>query len=258
VLIVNNSPDDRELDSLRSCKVKVLESKKNLGFGGGCNLGIQYLATKNSQDLIWLLNPDTYFPKDIPHNYWQLVEDIWLRHQDLSLLGTLIETPHGELWFAQGLFKRSSGAITVTKTLDVSTLSQVKLIDSDWISGCSLMINLKKFDTIPYFDESFFLYYEDVDFCLRYASSGHLMALSSELKIIHQPSSITDKNKYNKFFHSSFSYLFILQKYVGKIVFYKCLFKFCLNMMFQLICEPQIGRAKYDGLISFLKKNLCK
>ncbi|AFY36953.1 glycosyl transferase family 2 [[Leptolyngbya] sp. PCC 7376] len=251
IFIINNSPEDEAIFKLQSSRVKILEPNMNLGFGGGCNFGISHIASQDPQAVIWLLNPDTYFPKQPQKQYWKLINQIWQENSQLSILGTLIETPIGNIWFSQGFFNKHTGRI-----IDVQELmpSDNGLVETDWISGCSLMINLEKFKNCPYFDEAFFLYYEDSDFCLRYRALGHQLAVSSELKIIHQPSSITNKNQYAKLFHSSFSYLYFLQRHTSQLVFLICLSKFFLNTVFKLITQPQIGRAKYDGLISFIKK----
>jgi N-acetylglucosaminyl-diphospho-decaprenol L-rhamnosyltransferase len=253
VLIVNNSPEDQDIINLQSDNIQVLQAGKNLGFGGGCNLGIQYLAAQDHQAIIWLLNPDTYFPTETPDHYWNVLENIWLQQQKLAILGTTIVTPDGNPWFTKGLFNPKTGESKDLKLFNQDE-NPDQLVASDWISGCSLMLNLSRFAEIPHFDESFFLYYEDVDFCLRYRALGYAIALCPSLKIIHQASSITNANQYNKFFHSSFSYLYFLKKHVSYFVFARCLLKFLINMLIKLVLQPDIGRAKYDGLIAFIKK----
>lgn len=257
VIIVNNSPDDQNIHQLSSGKIEVLNNTDNNGFGAGCNLGIKYIATQDRESIIWLLNPDAYFPANNPTNYWEVIEKIWQRWPEISIMGTLIKTPSHDLWFARGTFNASIGRVKGLSHLD-GNLKPNEMFPSDWVSGCSLMINLKNFPQIPYFDESFFLYYEDVDFCLRYQRLNHQIALYSGLQVIHQESSITNKNQYQKIFHSSFSYFYFLQKYTSKLVFLLCLTKFIFNIILNLFSNREVSRAKYDGLISFMNKVVFK
>ena len=251
IIIVNNSPEDNEVFQLNSSRITILNPKINLGFGGGCNFGIRHIASQDPQAIIWLLNPDTYFPQEHQKQYWKSIKQLWQENSQLSILGTLVETPKGDIWFAQGFFNKKTGQVIEIQEYISSNYS---VSNSDWVTGCSLMLDLSKFEEVPYFDETYFLYYEDTDFCLRYRDLGHQIAVSHELKIIHEPSSITNKNQYKKLFHSSFSYLYFLRRHTNKFVLLICLMKFCLNTALKLVTQPRIGRAKYDGLSSFLKK----
>ncbi|MGB2925257.1 MAG: hypothetical protein WBB82_08150, partial [Limnothrix sp.] len=220
----------------------IIDSDLNLGFGKACNLGIKTIAKRDPQGIIWLLNPDTYFPKSCQKDYWTFVQNLWKKHSSISLLGTTIYTDQDEIWFSRGIFKENKGSIQ----------SQSKpcpdMADSDWISGCSLMLNLLKFETLPYFDPNFFLYYEDFDFCIRYKSQGHKIAITNQLSIVHKVSEITDRNISKKIYHSSYSYLMALYRHTNLFVFIFYLVRFILNACALLILRPVIGKAKFKGL----------
>lgn len=55
----------------------------------------------------------------------------------------------------------------------------------DWLAGMFLLVNRKLFEKLKGFDESFYLYYEDVDFSLRSWSIGYKVKLCSSAVIIH-------------------------------------------------------------------------
>jgi GT2 family glycosyltransferase len=76
-----------------------------------------------------------------------------------------------------------------------------------------MLLNLKNFSACPCFDDAFFLYYEDFDFCRRYAQQGHRIGVTSQIQITHAPSSITRRNLPLKLEHSTYSYLVVLQRY---------------------------------------------
>ncbi len=81
------------------------------------------------------------------------------------------------------------------------------------MTGCSLILNLAQFSQCPEFDRDYFLYYEDFDFCRRYAAQGHAIAVTAQIQVIHQPSAITSRAPALKVKHSTYSYLLALEKH---------------------------------------------
>ncbi len=254
VVIVNNSPQDLSLQQLKG--VTIIEAKDNLGFGGGCNLGLNWIYERDKKAIAkgsaprcaWLLNPDTY----LPANTLEKVPQCFARNPQLSLLGTVIYTENGDIWFAGGRFLPHLGAIFSAPSLLAEHPATEELIPCDWISGCSLLINLDRFSSCPQFDPAYFLYYEDFDFCRRYVSQGHELAITRELAIIHQPSSITNRNIAKKIEHSTYSYLLTLQKYTNPVIFLLRFLRLSLHGFLILPLKPQVSFGKLAGISSYL------
>ena len=188
LLIVNNSPKDMTINQLKSDSVLIIESLTNLGFGSACNLGLNWVYSQDPYGIVWMINPDAHLLK----NSVEKVMDFCNEHPKISIAGTIIYTEGDTIWFAGGIFIPKTGDIISKEYLDTSP--DTKYIESEWVSGCSLIVNLKNFQSCPEFDPIYFLYYEDFDFCKRYANQGHLVVVASQISIVHQPSSITNKN----------------------------------------------------------------
>lgn len=247
LLIINNSPDDPTLEQLSCETLQIFDAKTNLGFGNACNLGLNWIYAQDPHALVWIINPDTY----LPENTLEKVPAFFEVHSDLSIVGTLIYTPTQEIWFAGGCFVRSLGAILSSDLL--SSQPQNHYVICDWVSGCSLLINLRHFQECPQFDPVYFLYYEDFDFCRRYASQGHQIAITSQLAIIHEPSSITNRNIASKLKHSTFSYLLTLERYTNKVTFLLRFLRLTLHTLLLLPLKPKAASGKLAGLASYLK-----
>lgn len=252
IIIVNNSPNDHALQELKDDRILILEAKANLGFGKACNLGLNWIYAQDPNAIAWLLNPDTYLPDNTLEKVPGLFEAC-----PVSILGTLIYTPTGEVWFAGGQFIPNQGAILSTNLL--GSHSGTTCVSCDWVSGCSLLINLQHFPECPQFDPAYFLYYEDFDFCRRYATMGHQIAITSQLSIVHQPSSITDRNIVKKFQHSTYSYLLTLERYTKKEVFLWRFLRLTLHALNLLVLKPQTAFGKLTGVLSYLRgvKHTC-
>ena len=252
VVIVNNSPQDQVIQQLEGETVTIIEAKDNLGFGQGCNLGLNWIYARDRKAIAWLLNPDTF----LPDNTLEKVPQCFARHSQLSLLGTLIYTENGNIWSAGGRFIRYLGEIDSPPNLLTKYPETEELIPCDWIGGCSLLINLRHFSSCPQFDPAYFLYYEDFDFCRRYVSQGHQLAITRELAIIHEPSSVTNQNIAKKLQHSTYSYLLTLQKYTNPVIFLLRFLRVSLVALLILPFKPQVSFGKLAGISSYLKSRM--
>lgn len=248
IIIVNNSPEDKSIQHLKTDKVVILESGENLGFGKACNLGLNWIYQQNQKAIVWLINPDAYL---LPEAL-KTVPVLFQNHPELSILGTIIYTTNNEIWFAGGEFSQQNGAI-IPKTIDRQN-SQIPYLKTDWVSGCSLLINLQKFPICPQFDPEYFLYYEDFDFCQRYAIQGYLIAITNQIGVVHQPSAITGKNAFLKFQHSTYSYLLTLERYTSKIVLILRFIRLLLNAIYLIPLKPKVALGKLTGISLYLRR----
>ncbi|NJP08902.1 MAG: glycosyltransferase family 2 protein [Leptolyngbyaceae cyanobacterium RU_5_1] len=244
-VIINNSPDDRLLQTLKEDSILVLEAGDNLGFGGGCNLGLNWVYAQDKEAIAWLINPDATFPEGALE---QAINFCTL-HPYLSIIGTIVEEPGGNIWFAGGEFNPENGRIIAENSFSNSTDDY---IETSWITGCSLLLNLKKFPSCPQFDPDFFLYYEDFDFCRRYAQQGHTVAVTNQIRVIHQPSSITSRNPSLKFEHSTYSYLLALTKHTRRTVVLYRLGRILFHALRASLVEPEKAIAIIKGVFSYV------
>ena len=243
LIIVNNSPEDLEIYQLQSDSTKIIDAKANLGFGKACNLGLQWIYKQDPQAIAWLINPDAYLDRDNldPASFF---ED----HPHISILGTAVYDSEGKITSAGGEFiygKAALKTITAFRDLDRDYFA------TDWVSGCSLLINLANFNECPLFCDRYFLYYEDLDFCLRYGQQGHQIAVTPKLKVWHDTSSISDRNLYWKYKHITHSYLIHVEKYGTAAVFLLTNMRMILNTVRLLLFKPQQGLGKLVGFCDY-------
>ncbi len=249
VIIVNNSPTDQEIYNLENDSINIIEANNNLGFGKACNLGLHWVKERDNEAIIWLINPDAYFNSDV----FEAIA-FFENHPQISILGTTIYDSQGEITSAGGTFNAVTGALSVVTSLpeDISK----DYIKTDWISGCSLLINLANFTECPNFDPRYFLYYEDLDFCLRYGQQGHQIAITHLIKVIHDTSSISDRNIRKKYQYITQSYLIHIEKYGSLPVFVLTNIRMSLNTIRLILCRPQQGIGKLIGIYNYWQARL--
>ena len=242
ILIVNNSPEDRSLDAFSTefAHCTILETGENLGFGRACNRAIAWVADRDPGAIVWLINPDAWLPAGTIAAARSL-----LSQADWAILGTAIDQPDGRPEFRGGRFDRRSGLI---EPMTQEAPTDPKIQPTDWVSGCSLLINLAAFRVLPQFDRRFFLYYEDFEFCRRYARQGYSVAIAPSLRVIHATSTVTGRQPERKLRWSIGGYLLALAIHGSRWALVYRLARILISAIAQWPQHPARSRAKLQGL----------
>jgi N-acetylglucosaminyl-diphospho-decaprenol L-rhamnosyltransferase len=248
LIIVNNSPDDAAIHHLKTDNIIIIESEENLGFGRGCNLGLNQIYAQDPQASVWIINPDAY----LIDNSLKRVKQLLSTYSEISILGTIVSEPTGKIWFSGGEFLPKNGAI-IAKETPLSDLEK-PYAHTQWVTGCSLLINLKQFPDCPQFDPDYFLYYEDCDFCLRYGKQGHIVAIAQQIKVMHKPSSITNRNINLKIQHTIYSYLLTLEKHASHLVLFYRLVRISLSALISLPFQRKIATSEIKGVLQYCER----
>jgi GT2 family glycosyltransferase len=123
---------------------------------------------------------------------------------------------------------------------------------TDWVSGCSLILNLAAFPDCPQFDPAFFLYYEDFDLCRRAVAQGLAIALAPAIRVYHRPSSITGRDPERHRLWSVHSYLLALAKHAPRRVWLARLGRMILSTVAEVPRAPRLARVKAQAIARHL------
>ncbi len=247
VIIVNNSPEDTGVDRFQPQAI-ILNADRNLGFGVGCNIGLNWVYRKDPNAIAWIINPDT----QLTDNALDKVGGWFDKYPDIAIAGTVIYENDGAIWFAGGDFEPKTGTIAVRR----QSKTETDCDRCDWISGCSLLLNFSNFPTCPQFDPAYFLYYEDFDLCRRYATLGYKIAIAPNIGIIHSPSRIANRNLGDKFKYSTHGYLLALHRYAHPAAFYWRLMRLLARALTLLPFKTAIGLGKLAGVVRYGQRSI--
>jgi len=153
---------------------KLFELKENYGFAGANNVGLNYASTFQ-YDYILLLNNDTLLIND---SYKFLIESAEENSRVGIVGGKALDFDRNKVVSAGGKINWLKGCgndILTSKVLS-------KKCYVDFVSGCFMLIRRELLDNIGYMNDEYFLYYEDVDYCLRAHQKGW--------KIVYQPNGL--------------------------------------------------------------------
>lgn len=186
VVVVDNGSQDNSVGLIEKNypSIDVIKNKKNLGFATACNQGIKK-AFSHGADAILLLNNDTIVDQDFLSKMAEALDG-----EKVGIVGSKIYY-HDEpkkIWFAGGryIWWRASGQHKFWMKDEKDNLEGVK--DSDFITGCSLLIRKEVFEDIGYLYEPYFLTVEDLDFSILAKKAGWKIKVALDSKIWHKVS----------------------------------------------------------------------
>ena len=190
IILVDNESDNKKVKNFKyRNEIKIIQNKKNEGFSKANNIGIDY-ALKNNYDYTILINNDTIVEKN-------LIEVLLKTAQakNFSVVQPLILNYNGkEIWNAGGRINYFFGNFITRKKVGNSLNSSHEL--TEWLTGCCCLFKTKIFKEIGKLDESFFAYYEDVDFSLRLKKHGYKIGFTSKTHVYHYESFSSISNNY--------------------------------------------------------------
>jgi hypothetical protein len=179
-------------------RVRLIESPVNGGFGAGNNVGIRAgLPGGARPDYVYLLNSDAFpAPGAIA-----ALRDHLQAHPEAGLAGSHIHGPEGDAHLTAFRFPSPAGEFEaqvrfgpVTRALSRHVIAPplpAATTRVDWLAGASLMIRQEVIEGIGGFDETFFLYFEETDLCLRAARAGWQTHYVVESRVAHIGSAST-------------------------------------------------------------------
>jgi hypothetical protein len=194
VVVDNHSADDTvALVKTHQPTVELIVNAANRGFAAACNQGIRASAG----DLILLLNPDAQL---LPSTLARLVSYV-RGHPAVGIVGPTLRSSSGALQrdvSATGLFPSFRQAL-----FEYTRLSRVYpnsrwhrgYFLTDWdrvtnrpvamVQGACFLFRRALLDDVGYFDERFFLYFEETDFCRKASDVGWEVHYVGEAAAIH-------------------------------------------------------------------------
>ncbi len=235
-------------------KIEIIQFTENRGYPAALNAGIR-AALATDPDYFFALNNDVIVPSDVIKALVNVMED----HPTIGISTPLV-VYHDKPEIIQSLGDKAYPLMPVPIRFGLNDHDQEKyhkIQKFDYVFGCALFIRKEVFETIGLFDASYFMQYEDGDFCRRARDYGWEIARVGTTKILHKVSLSIKKQKplmifyqarnraiffrrYKHGIHPVFTFLFLLAGSFAELV------KFILRKSPELI-TPYL-RGSISGL----------
>jgi N-acetylglucosaminyl-diphospho-decaprenol L-rhamnosyltransferase len=212
VVVDNGSGDDSvaQLDATITRRtwspwVRLVALEHNRGFAAGCNAAIGgAFSGREVPAHVLLLNPDTRVRPGAIRALVRFLE----HHPEVGIAGSRLEDPDGtpqrsafRFFTVLGEFEGGARSGPITRILRRHVIAPPvsdTACQTDWVAGASMLVRRQVFERIGLLDEGYFLYFEEVDFCLRAHRAGFSCWYVPESRVVHlvgQSSGITDPKR---------------------------------------------------------------
>lgn len=172
--------------------IDVIDGEINGGFSYGNNIAIEHLQKKISPDYFWLVNPDTLPRPDSLSILMRALND----DPKAGIAGSGLEDedgtgqisafnfpkPFGDFvnMLGMGFIERIFPSYVVAQELHEGDAQSV-----DWVAGASMLIKKDVVERIGLMDDNYFLYFEEVDYCLMAYRAGFIHYVVPQSRVLH-------------------------------------------------------------------------
>lgn len=197
VVVDNGSQNPFVAPKKTKLPVTVLRSESNQGFTGGNNVGIHHAIERSNSDYVLLLNNDTQVSKD----FLQKMYDWLLKRPEYGMVCPKIYfskdrefhqqsyTPDQKgkvLWYAGGSIDWQHMTAFHRGVDEVDRNQFANQTDSDFCTGCCVLIKREVLEKIGFLDADYFLYFEDVDLSMKARSFSYKIGYTDDAHIWHE------------------------------------------------------------------------
>ena len=237
IIIVENSNDIELKEKVESLypNLQCILSPKNLGYAKGNNLGLSKIKTK----FALIINPDAYLDKDALKNFVISAKKI----ENFCIIAPYVQEKKDE----DKLKKYKSN----------------KILEVDSVKGFAMFLKMDEFQDTGFFDENFFIYFEEIDLCKRLRKKNKKIFLDPNIKIFHAGGSSHDKEINNQmelsrnwhwmwssfyFYKKNYNYFYAFFKMIGKFV--SAIFKIMLFTLMFNKNKRNIYYQRFSGILN--------
>jgi N-acetylglucosaminyl-diphospho-decaprenol L-rhamnosyltransferase len=204
IIVVDNDSTDGSAQAVLNAfsGVSVIEAPNN-GYGAGANIGI----AATSAEFLLILNPDTIVPPAAVHHLYTYLEN----HPDVAIAAPRIRYPNGSIQSSRRRFPAR-----LTPVFESTSLARLwpqnhwvrryYMVDTDesesrivdWVVGACLMVRRAAIESAGSFDETFWMYCEETEWCWRLRRRGWKVAYVPDAEIVHHEGASSSQNIFKR------------------------------------------------------------
>ncbi len=235
IIVIENSYDENLKVKLENefSNVECILSEKNLGYAKGNNLGISKVKTKYAL----IINPDAEVQDISINNFFLTAKNI----PEFAIIAPYIQE---------------------VKDTEVKKIEK-GVFEVKSVKGFAMFLNLKQFKNIGFFDENFFIYFEEIDLCKRLIKDNKKIFLDTNIRILHDggashENSINYEMEKSRNWHWMWSSFYFHKKHYGYVfalfkIFPKFISSIIKTIFFKIIFnnkKKDIYYCRFSGILN--------
>ncbi len=158
IIVIENSNDEKLKEEIHSKyqNVECILSKENLGYGAGNNLGLSRVQTRYAL----IVNPDVTLNTDTVNKFFLSINNL----EDFGIVAPISQNEK-------------------YNNFNINDDKEIKEVDN--VKGFAMFLNMKTLKQINFFDDNFFLYFEEIDLCRRLKKNNSKIFIDPTIKVSH-------------------------------------------------------------------------
>jgi GT2 family glycosyltransferase len=190
--VVDNASTDGSADHLAALgsDVTLIRHHVNAGWAGGNNVGVAR-ALGDGHDFIMLLNNDAVPRPDTLAILSRVEANLTGTGGPRPVLGPVERRQSGCFGFVRATEDPQTGIPRWNPRDEVRAALQQELIPTSYVQGSALFTHRSVFERTGLFDERYFLYYDETDWCYRAAYAGHPLLMVRDATVQHESGATT-------------------------------------------------------------------
>ena len=237
VIVVENSDDLKIKQKIENTfsNVQCILSGENFGYGKANNIGLKNVKTKYAL----ILNPDATLDPSTLENFLIVTK----QNLDFAIIG-----PYDQE-------KRK-----VSTSMDINNTDLIKVEN---VKGFAMFLNLEQFEDVGFFDENFFIYFEEIDLCRRLTNVNKKIFLSPLIKINHlgaqsHDESINKNMELSRNWHWMWSTFYYHRKHKGFLIafitilpqLFSAIIKMTIYSLLMNKVKREVYYQRFSGLLN--------
>jgi len=254
VYIVDNASQDDSFSRLKKefqedKRISFLFSKENLGFSGGCNVGIKE-ALKREYDYVLLLNNDTI----VTDSFLSEMLSVAKKDTKVGIVGgkTLFNDDRKSIWDAGGYICEKSyrGIRRRENHPDINNVSEV-----GFVTCCLALVKTEVFKKIGLLPEAYFFGTEEWEFSLRAQRAGIKLMYTPKAIIYHKVGRSHDHTSAKMLYNTYRNRILFVKRNFSKSTYYSFMYKFLgLKLVQKLLNKGQLKPFTFNQALFILKE----
>ena len=183
VVVVDNGSTDGTVDAIKNQfpDVEVVVNERNLGYPGGCNVGLRY-ALNQGVDYIFAINNDvTVDPAILDELMREMSPDVGI----LTPKVYFASDPQ-RIWSVGGSRNPLTLEMNRVGDCELDRGQWDELLERDYLIGCAHLFSRSLLEEIGLLDAGYFLYYDDLDICIRARRAGYRLLMVPRARMWHK------------------------------------------------------------------------
>lgn len=214
ILVDNNSEDgSQELVRASFPWVRFIQNEENLGYANANNIGIK----ASHGEFILFLNTDTAVP---PETLPSLLAEMRAK-PELGAIGPALvhENKSFQVSFGgrRNFFSEILQKVILNPYYEQALKYSSEAKEVVWVSGACFFARRSAVEDAGFFDENFFLYFEDIDLCVRMRKKGWKVVFFPGVRVIHTGGAATSGRKFQTRLEYRRSQLYFYRKHSSRL-----------------------------------------